>query len=827
MRGTEVRELLTRNGFWPLAWAVMLVPAMAGWGLAARSAQTATLSVEAQNELVGEYCLACHNDALMTGEMSLQGFDLEHPEGNAELAEKIIKKLKTGLMPPAGETRPDRASMLGFVRALESRIDLAATTNPGARPSQRLTRDEYANSIRDLLAIDVDVAKFLPADLLSGGFDNIADSQTLSASLMEGYMRAAGQITREALGNPKAEPASTVFKIDRTGSQLLRVPGAPFGTRGGVSIVFNFLADGEYNFRSLFHGTPTGRLFGNTPDEEIEVSIDGARVALLPIPPDLSEAGSITGLNLTTGPVFVKAGPHRVSAAFIKKQTVIVEDDIAEIQHTLIDTDSGDGRELTIYPHLREFEISGPHNVSGVSDSEPRRRVFTCRPLGPDEEIPCASEIISQLARKAYRRQIAEEDMEGLMLFYHQGRSRGDFETGIREALHAMLTSPDFVFKFEPMAAGVEPDDDYYIGDVALASRLSYFLWGMPPDDELIDLAGEGRLQDEAELERQVGRMLTDPRSFWLSKKFANLWLHLPDLENFHPDPFYYPQYDHTLALALRDETELFFDSIVREDRNVLDLLTADYTFLNERLAMHYGIGNVRGNQFRRVQLSQDYRRGLLGKGAILALTSNAERTSPVLRGKWVMGVLLGTPPPAPPPVVPALDETEAVTSGKLLTVRERMETHRANPACNSCHRMIDPLGLALENFDVTGEWRTWDKTYAVSSEGVRIHTAGIPIDSSTEMYDGTLVDGPAGLRDALLNYSEAFIDTLTENLMSFAIGRRIEHFDMPTIRAITGAAERNDNRFSSVVIGIVKSPAFRMSRAERPATEAAQQDQR
>ena len=824
MHKTIALKELIRKGFRAPIWTLVLLQVSASWSLAAQSPM---MSAEAQAALVGEYCLACHNDALMTGELTLQGFDFARAEENAEISEKIIKKLKTGLMPPAGETRPDRDAMEGLVRALESRIDLAATTNPGMRPSQRLTRDEYANSIRDLLAIDVDVAKFLPADLLSEGFDNIADAQTLSASLMEGYMRAAGQITREALGNPKAAPASSVYKIDRTGSQLMHVPGAPFGTRGGISVVFNFPADGEYDFRSLFHGTPTGRLFGNTPDEEIEVSIDGARVALLPIPPDLSEAGSISGLNLTSGPIFVKAGPHRVSAAFIKKQTVIVEDDIAEIQHTLIDTDSGDGTELTVYPHLREFEISGPRNVSGVSDSEPRRRVFTCRPLGPEEEIPCASEIISQLARKAFRRPIAEEDMEGLMLFYHQGRSTGDFESGVREALHAMLTSPDFVFKFEPIATGVQPGDDYYIGDVALASRLSYFLWGTPPDDELIDLASQGRLQDESELERQVTRMLEDSRSFWLSEKFANLWLHLPDLDNFHPDPFYYPQYDHTLSLALRDETQLFFDSIVREDRNVLDLLSANYTFLNERLAMHYGIGNVRGNQFRRVSLSEDYRRGLLGKGAILALTSNAERTSPVLRGKWVMGVLLGTPPPAPPPVVPALDETEAVTSGKLLTVRERMETHRANPACNSCHRMIDPLGLALENFDVTGEWRTWDKTYAVSADGVRIHTAGLPIDAATELYDGTEVDGPAGLRDAILGYSDAFIDTLSENLMAFAIGRRIEYFDMPTIRVITDEAERNDNRFSSIVLGIVKSPAFRMSRAEQPTTEAAEQDKR
>ncbi len=808
---------------------VCMVLTSAGISRAGEQAPTAPtlLSLDQQRTLVADYCTGCHNDNDRFGEMTLTSLDLEHPEQNALLAEKVIRKLKTGLMPPAGEIRPGTADIEAFAAALAATVDTAASArpNPGTRPFQRLTRDEYANSIRALLGIDVDVAKFLPADSLSEGLDNIADSQTFSASLMEGYMRAAGQIMREALGDPKADPSSVVFQVNRTGSQLRRVPGAPFGTRGGLSLMHNFPADGEYSFRSMLHGTPTGRLFGNTTDEEIEVSIDGERVALVPVPPDLSESGSVSGLNLATGPVFVKAGPHRVTAAFLQKQTLIVADDMAEIQHTLIDTDSGDGRELTVYPHIREFEINGPRNVSGVSDSAPRRSVFTCRPLGPEEEIPCATEIINRLARQAYRRPVSNEDMEGLMLFYDQGRNRnGDFESGIREAMQAMLTSPDFVFKFEPFPEGTKPGEDYYIGDLALASRMSYFLWGKPPDDALLDLAAREQLGNPEVLESEVRRMLADPSSLWLSAKFANLWLHLPDLDNFHPEPYYYPQYDHTLALALVRETELFFDSIVREDRNVLDLITADHTFVNERLATHYGIPNVRGDRFRKVTLSEDFRRGLLGKAAILALTSNAERTSPVLRGKWVLGVLLGTPPPPPPPVVPSLDETEAITSGKVLPVRERMEMHRANPVCNSCHRMIDPLGLALENFDVTGEWRVLDKTYAISSAGVRIHTGGIPIDATTELYDGTPLDGPASLRSAILKYSDAFINTLTENLMAFAIGRRIEHFDMPSIRSITDEAATHDHRFSSLVLGIVKSPAFRMSRAEEPVTEAGKQ---
>ncbi len=819
---------MRRFGFSILGGALVCLLAPGGSALAqGPNGSGALASLEQQQDFVAEYCLACHNDALMTGGMSLQSFDFEHPAENAELSESIVRKLLTGLMPPPGEARPDRDRAEAFFRTIETQLDQAVVRpNPGSRPFQRLTRDEYANSIRDMLGIQVDVDKFLPADALSDGMDNIADSQTFSAALMEGYIRAAAQIMREALGDPKAEATSTVFQVNRTGSQLLQVEGAPFGTRGGLSLMYNFPADGEYGFRAMLHGTPTGRLFGNTPDEEIEVSVDGARVALLPIPSDLSEAGSISGLNLATGPVFVKAGPHRVSAAFIKKQTVIVVDDMAEIQHTLIDTDSGDGRELTVYPHIREFEISGPRNVSGVSDSAPRRRVFTCRPLSRAEEIPCAADIVRQLARKSYRRPVADEDMEGLMLFYDQGRrTGGDFEAGIREALQAMLTSPDFVFKFERFPEGTAPGEDYYIGDLALASRLSYFLWGKPPDDTLIDLADQGRLGEPVVLEAQVRRMLAEPSSSWLSTKFANLWLHLPDLENFHPEPYYFPQFDYTLALALTRETELFFDSIVREDRNVLDLLTADYTFVNERVAMHYGIPNVRGNRFRRVTLSEDYRRGLLGKAAILALTSNAERTSPVLRGKWVLGVLLGTPPPPPPPVVPSLEDTEAISSGKVLTVRERMELHRANPACNSCHRMIDPLGLALENFEITGEWRTWDKTYTISSDGVRIHTGGVPIDPTTELYDGSPLDGPASLRRAILKYSDAFINTLTENLLAFAVGRRVEYYDMPTIRAITRDAADNDNRFLSLILGIVKSPAFRMSRAPEPVSEANQQD--
>ena len=794
----------------------------------AGSPGAAVLSADQIADFSAEYCLACHNDALVTGGMSLQSFDLTHPENDPELAEKIIRKLKVGFMPPVGETRPDVDTMRAFVRTMEGKLDSVASANPnpGSRPFQRLTRDEYANSIRDLFGIDVDVAQYLPADMLSEGMDNIADQQAFSASLMEGYMRAAGEITRAALGDPRADATSVLFKANRMAAQLDHVPGTPFGTRGGLAVTHNFPADGEYRIRVLTFATAVGNFFSNVEGEGIEVSIDGERAALLEMDPEMSETDE-TGLNLYTPPLFIKAGPHNVAVSFVRKFTRLVQDDIKEIRQTLIDTDAPNTFDLTIYAHLREFEITGPHTVSGVSDSAPRRAVFTCRPLSRDEEAPCASEIVRNLARKAYRRPVTDEDMEGLMLFYDSGRGDdGDFESGVRAAIQAMLTSPYFVFKFEVPPEGAATGESYYIGDLPLASRISYFLWGTPPDEKLVSLAAEGRLGDPSVVRDEVDRMLADRRSIWLSEKFASLWLHLPDLMNINPDPFYFPQYDHVLAKSMEREVELFFDSIVREDRNALELLDADYTFLDERLALHYEIPNVRGNRFRRVTLEDDYRRGLLGKGAILAMTSNADRTSPVLRGKWVMQVLLATEPPAPPPVVPAFDETEAVDAGKILTVRERMEMHRANPVCAACHKSIDPLGLALENFDVTGKWRVWDKTFAINDEGTRIHTGGIPIDAATELHDGTPLDGPASLRNAILTYGNAFVQGLTEKLMSFAIGRRIEHFDIPSIRAITRAAAENDNRFSWLVKGIVESPAFRMNAMEEPVTEAAERQQ-
>ncbi len=795
-----------------------------------RAAATPNLMpIEAQQALVKQYCAGCHNDNAKQGGMTLSKLDLAHPEQDAELAEKVIHKVKYGQMPKVGSPRPDAARLKLFATTLETTIDKIAALkpNPGSRVFQRLTRAEYAHSIKDMLGIVVDVTALLPADTLSEGFDNIADVQPFSATLMEGYMRAAARISRDALGDPKAEPGSAVYKLPRTASQLDHVEGTPYGTRGGISVVYNFPADGEYEFRGLLHVTPTGGLFGQNMatlvTEQLEFSVDGERVALKDIDPRINE-GLPTGTNLYSGKTFVKAGPHNISSAFLVKHSELIDDDIAPIEHTLADTTIGSDREVTSYPHLREFEIKGPFNVTGVSDTPSRRRVFTCRPLSPAEETGCASKIVTDLARVAYRRPVTAEDMEGLMGFFEKGRKGADFESGIRTALEAILVSPNFVFRMEEVPATVKPGQIYRISDIDLASRLSYFLWNTFPDDELLNVARQGRLKDPIVLEKQVRRMLADSRSETLATRFGGQWLHLPDLMNLHPDAHYFHNYDQTLAVAMQRETELFVDSIFREDRSVLDLLTADHTFVNERLARHYGIPNVRGVEFRRIELTKDldYRRGLLGKGAILALTSVADRTSPVLRGKWVMGVLLGTPPPPPPPVVPKLDETSPVAEGRALTIRERMEAHRKNPTCNNCHQMIDPVGLALENFDTTGAWRVMDTTPGVNDEGIRVHTVGIPVDTKTKMFDGTPLDGPASLREALVARSEAFVENLSSKLMAYALGRRVEYFDMPTIRVITRDSAKNNNRFSALVLGIVKSQAFQMSKFEAAPTDAA-----
>jgi len=770
---------------------------------------SAEMSVEQQNALVKQYCATCHSDRGKAGGLTLASFDASTVVDHPDVTEKMIRKLRAGMMPPAGARRPEPAVIDAMATTLERTIDkvAAANPNPGRRPFQRLNRAEYAYAIRDLLDLDVDVEAYLPPDTISDGFDNVADAQGFSPTVLEGYLRAASAISTLAIGDPDAAPTEATFKLPRTASQMRQVEGAPFGTRGGMSTVHIFPADGEYTFRMLLHSIPTGQLFGSSvPGEQIEVSINGERKALVDINTRMSEADP-NGMNLVTPKIYVKAGPQRVTAAFISRFDAPVDDLIAPIEHTLADTQIGSGFGITALPHLREFAITGPLKVTGVSDSPSRRRIFSCRPTSAAEELGCATEIVKRLASQAYREPVGAADVRSLMGFYEQGRREGDFEDGMRMALQALLASPRFLFRLESVPEGARPGQNYRITEYDLASRLSYFVWGSGPDQELLKLAGERKLRQPGVLEKQVKRMLEDPRSEALSVRFAAQWLRLQDLSKINPDALLYPQYDQTLAAALRRETELLFDAIVREDRNVLELLTADYTFVNERVAKHYGIPNVTGPEFRRVSLEGTRRRGILGHGSVLALTSVADRTSPVQRGKWIMEVLLGSPPPPPPPNVPELEETKGNAGGRLLSVRERMEQHRANPACTSCHRVIDPLGLALENYDVTGAWRIRDGDTAV--------------DASGDLYDGTKMDGPSGLRQALLKHQDVVLLSFTESLMTYGVGRRVEYYDVPTVRAIVRDAAKSDNRMSKFVLGVVESPAFQMSRAEAVETTA------
>ena len=776
-------------------------------GLAVGAGLPRQAAPEDPNVIIGRYCFRCHNDVLRTAGLSLESFDVADAGDNAELAEKIIRKLRTGMMPPPVAQRPDPESYATLLAALETTVDAAAAANPnpGSRAFQRLNRAEYSRVIRDILALDIDAGAYLPLDTKSANFDNIADVQLMSPTLMDAYLRAASEVSRLAVGDPEASISEATYKVSRWQSQRDHVEGAPQGTRGGVSVVHNFPADGNYVVRVSFHHETTGALFGNgrgalhtaEREEQLEVSINGARVALLEIPRWM-HASDPDGVTLRTEPFAVRAGPQRVTAAFITRFEGPAQDLISPHEWSLSSTSVAGAYGITSLPHLRDMVLIGPHEPTGVSDTPSRRRIFSCRPTTADEETPCAEQILRDLGGLAYRRQLSDGNLADLMAFYRAGAAGRGFEIGIRSALEAILASPHFVFRIEEMPAAV--GDVYRIRDLDVASRLSFFLWASVPDRELIELAVAEELSRPDVLEAQVRRMLADPRSEALATRFAGQWLRLQDLDKIHPDVREYPDFDEQLRAAMRRETEMFFENLLREDRSVLELIDADYTFVNERLAKHYGIADVAGTEFRRVTLEGE-RRGLLGHASILTSTSHAARTSPVLRGKWVMEVFLGSPPPPPPPDVPDLEETGSVSEGRFLTVRERMEEHRSNPACRSCHRVIDPLGLALENFDATGAWRIKDN--------------GAPIESTGVLYDGTVMEGPSGLRAALLNRPEVFLTTFTENLMAYALGRRVEYYDMPTIRSITREAAGNGYRISTLVLGVVNSSAFQMSARE------------
>ncbi|MBL8138106.1 MAG: DUF1592 domain-containing protein [Acidobacteria bacterium] len=789
-------------------------PRAAATPAASHGAGAVPLTAAGQTELVTTYCATCHSDRAKAGGLSLAGFNAMRAQEQPEVVEKIIRKLRAGMMPPAGAKRPDAATIDALTAALESRMDEQAATNPnpGWRPFQRLNRAEYTRAVKDLLGLEVDVTAFLPADTMSHGFDNVADVQGMSPTMLEGYMRAASQLSRLAVGDRDATPAAATYKVGRTMSQMRQIEGAPMGTRGGIVVTHIFPADGEYTIGVNLHNEPLGGLYGRSTmsvmnlKEEIDVAIDGQRVAVIPLNERMSESDPANSLDPKTARIHVTAGPHKVSAAFIQKFEAPIDDALMPTENTLADVSMSFG--VTLLPHLRDMTVNGPYAVTGVSDSVSRRRIFTCRPTSADEEPTCAGEIIRNIAGKAFRGPVPQADLDTLMGFYTEGRKKGDFEHGIRYTLQAILASPRFVFRLEEVPATMRAGLPYRLNDQDLASRLSFFLWGTVPDAELAKAAAAGQLRTPAALRKQVDRMLADPRSEALATRFAGQWLRLQDLDKMIPDYLQYPHYDDTLAQGMRRETELFVDSLLRENRSVLELIDSDYTFVNERVAIHYGIPNVTGNTFRKVALTDPNRRGILGHGSVLALTSIADRTSPVLRGKWIMEVLLGSPPPAPPPNVPGLDQTKDTAGGRTLSVRERMEQHRANPSCMSCHKVIDPLGLALENFDVTGAWRIKDNEVGVDPVG--------------DLYDGTKLDGPAGLRSALMRHKDAVLLSFTEHLMTYALGRRVETYDMPTIRQIIRDAAANNYKVQSFVQGIVASQAFRMSRIDAPETTTA-----
>ncbi len=767
------------------------------------------LSVESQRALIEQHCTGCHNQDLRAGGMTLTDLDLEHPDQNAELAEELIRKVRVGMMPPAGQVRPDLETLQAFARSLEQAIDRVAADRPHTKAPElhRVNRTEYRNSIRDLLGIEVDVSELLPRDARTGGFDNMADALTVSPALIQGYVRAASKVSRQAIGDPAASAAMVSYDVPKVVSQMRHVEGTPFGTRGGVSVLHDFPADGEYVFKLEFYYYYTGRLIGSYLPEplqgqQVEVSVDGERVAVFTIDPDVQETEGM----LVTDPIPVEAGQRRLAAAFVSKADGPVEDRYWLVEHTLMDISIANQPGMTALPHLRTLTVTGPTNVTGVSNMPSRQRIFSCYPSGSLDEEPCATEIISRLARRAFRRPVTPEDMEGLMIQYHAGHAVGGFEAGVRNALQAIIAKPEFVFRFERDPAGVSPGEDYPIDDLELASRLSYFLWSSIPDEELIEVASRGALGNPATLRRQVGRMLADPRSEALATNFAGQWLRLQGIDEMLPEPTLYPNYTKNLGQSMRREVELLFDNIRSEDGSVLELLTADYTFVDEVLAKHYRLPSVTGNRFQRVELADPNRHGLLGKGGVLTMTSLANRTSPVARGKYVLEVLLGTPPPAPPPVVPPF--MESVDNAKILSVRERMEQHRDNPACSACHQIMDPIGLALENFDATGVWRTTD--------------GGVDIDPSDTMFDGTSLDGPLSLRQALLDRSESFIRSFTENLLAYAVGRVLDYRDMPVVRSIMREARTEGNRFSTFIRNVVESAPFRMSRVPEP--ESAEQ---
>jgi hypothetical protein len=808
-RSRQVRCAAWRYAF--SGFAVAAITAAAAYGQAAKT----TMTPAEQQAFVKQYCSGCHNPQMDR----VNALDFSHLEKSDALAEEVISRVKVGFMPPPAAPHPNAAERKLFEDSVAHTLDRYAALHPyfGDPPLHRLNRAEYANSVRELLGVNIDVDEMLPSDTFDHSFDNMADVLTISPTLMSAYIRAAGNISRLAIGDRNAVAGSASYELQRVQSQLTHVDGAPFGTRGGISIVHDFPANGQYTFTVSYFYSLDGVLFGamQGKTQNMEISVNGVRVALLPINPTSTKFDIVR-----TPPIDVPAGPQRISAAFLKTYDGPVDDAVEPGSFSLLDLNQAPLAGLTTLPHLQTLTITGPAHAEGVGETPSRRMIFSCYPKTAAQEEPCARSIITRLATQAYRRPVTTQEMTSLMKFYALGHQDGGFEAGVGVAVQAMLSSPSFIFRFEDNrarfvnaefktgdtdknAAQSEPPAAYPITDLELASRLSYFLWSTAPDAELLKLAEANQLHRPAVLDAQVHRMLQDQRSIALSNNFASQWLHLQNLKSALPDGYLYPQYNLNLIDDMREETILFFNSVVHENRSVLTLLDGKYTYVNGQLAQLYGIPDVLGNRFRRVQLTNPNRFGLLGQASILTLTSSANRTSPTIRGKYVMEVLLGNPPP-PPPAAFVLADNKAGANAQ--TVRERLEEHRKNPFCAGCHAFMDPIGFALENFDPIGEWRGFDESTRIDNEG--------------KLFDGTPLDGPSSLREALMKYSDSFIDTFAENLFAYGMGRVLVPQDMPVVRSIVREADAHSNTFSAFVLGIVNSAPFRMRSAETASPE-------
>ncbi|MBM4193499.1 MAG: DUF1592 domain-containing protein [Gemmatimonadetes bacterium] len=764
------------------------------------------IEVSALNAVMKTYCQTCHNDrrvAMKNGiAASFDKYAVEGAAQDAQMTEQIIRKLRTQMMPPPTARKPGGDTLVALAETLEDLVEKGNKINPGMRTFQRLNRPEYEAVIRDLLGVEIHAADFLPLDTKSANFDNIADVQSLSPTLLEAYLTAAAAVARMAVGDRSVRSIPVTYRVSPFVSQhpWNHVEGAPFGTRGGIVATHTFPADGWYRLRANIGGGVGTKL------EDVDLSVEGERVALLQyergVERTFASADAPQGADyLWSDRMFIKAGQRKISAAFVRRSDGPYEDLIRPHEWSMASNGNASAG-ITAPPHVVELSVLGPDSVTGISDdSKSRKIIFSCKPSKTLSERACASQIITRLGTRAYRRPLTPKDREGLMRFYTEGAKQGGFDEGVRLAIQAMLASPHFVFRFERQPATATEGSDYALSDLDLATRLSFFLWGSIPDDRLLSLATAGQLKNRVVMNAEVKRMLADPRSEALATRFAAQWLRLQDLDKVKPDAFWFPDFDQQVADAMVKETKAFFTYIVRNDRPILELFTADYTFVNEALARHYGFPDVAGTNFRKVSYPDSTRRGLFGHGSILVQTSLANRTSPVLRGKWVMEVLLNAPPPPPPPGVPDLEETADSKDGKPLTTRERMELHRKNPTCNACHQYMDPIGLALDNFDVTARWRYREN--------------GMELDTRGRMYDGVAVNAPGDLVKSLMSRPLPLARTFTENLMAYALGRRMEDPDQPTVRRITREAGAAGYKFSALVSGVVNSPAFRTKRAD------------